>query len=58
MSTSINVHNVEKITVEKDEFNYFITTTITATDNKGNELSFVMYSEDKEITLINSTDEE
>tara|TARA_R110000868_G_scaffold363969_1_gene626385 strand:- start:1023 stop:1199 length:177 start_codon:yes stop_codon:yes gene_type:complete len=58
MSNSINVHSVEKITVDRDEFNSFVATTVTATDNKGNELSFVMYSDDKEVTLINSTDNE
>ena len=58
MSNSINVHSVEKITVDRDEFNSFVTTTVTATDSKGNELSFVMYSDDKEVTLINSTDNE
>ena len=58
MSNCINVHDIKKITVDRDEFTSFVTTTVTATDNKGNELSFVMYSDDKEVTLINSTDNE
>ena len=43
MTTQIQVHSVNEVTVERVNYSDFATTTITATDKDGHIVAFVLF---------------
>jgi|TARA_R110000751_G_scaffold87352_2_gene173207 hypothetical protein len=49
------IHNVTNVTVETETYTHFNTITVTATDAKGFEMSFELFTNDRELQVKDIT---